>query len=317
VTFIPHKFLKVEEYIEVELNQEYGTRFPNDWFCKLLSCNLEVAVIKPILISMGMLLAVVLLGLLMLQVRSHQKITQIQQMLRSEPMQQRFTEDLVAELPAPVQRYFLHAIAPGTPLATSVQLKMQGQFRLAPEKPWMPMQAQETLTATGFVWSAKIGSGLSQFQGADYYFNQAGRMQFSILGLVPIVNVQSPDTARSAIGRLVGELMWLPSALLPQQGVQWQAIDDHTIQAHLKVDDEPVTLTFVIDSNGKLLEGYALRWGNRTEDSSWQYIPMGGKCDAERTFDGFTIPSQVGVGWWFGSEQYFEFFQATIAQAAF
>jgi hypothetical protein len=283
-------------------------------------------VVRTILMSISGLLATVVLSLLVLQIRNHQNITQIQQMLRSEPVQQRFTKDLIAGLPAPVQRYFLHAIAPGTPIATSVQLKIQGQFRLAPEKPWMPMQAQETLTATGFIWNAKIGSGLFQFQGADYYFKQTGRMQFSILGLVPIVNVQNSDTARSAIGRLVAELMWLPSALLPQQGVQWQAIDDHTIQANLKVNDEPVMLTFVIDSTGKLLKGYTLRWGNhltgrtashRTEDGSWKYIPMGGQCYSERTFDGFTIPSQVGVGWWFGSEQYFEFFQATVEQAEF
>lgn len=282
--------------------------------------------VRTILMSMSALLATACLSLLILQIRNHQNLTQIQQMLRSEPMQQRFTKDLIAELPAPVQRYFLHAIAPGNPIATSVQLKMQGQFRLAPEKLWMPMQAQETLTATGFIWNAKIGSGLSQFQGADYYFNQTGRMQFSMLGLVPIVDVQNSNTARSAIGRLVVELMWLPSALLPQQGVQWQAIDDHTIQANLKVDDEPVTLTFVIDSNGKLLEGYTLRWGDyltgettshRTKNTSWKYIPMGGKCYAEHTFSGFTIPSQVGVGWWFGSEQYFEFFQATVEQAEF
>ncbi|MBI4785297.1 MAG: hypothetical protein HY785_28915 [Oscillatoriophycideae cyanobacterium NC_groundwater_1537_Pr4_S-0.65um_50_18] len=273
--------------------------------------------IKLILIGVSVLLMTIFLGLVILQIRNRQNIAQIQHMLRSEPMQQRFTKELIAELPDPVQRYFLHAIAPETPLATSVRLIMQGQFRLSPEKPWMLMQAEETLTPTGFIWSAKIGSGLSQFQGSDYYFDRAGRMQFSILGLVPIVNVQNPDTARSAIGRLVAELMWLPSALLPQQGVQWQAIDDHTIQAHLRVDDEPVTLTFVIDSKGKLLEGSTLRWGDRTEDGSWKHIPMGGKCYAERTFDGFTIPSQVGVGWWFGSEQYFEFFQATVKQAEF
>ncbi|MEA5628334.1 DUF6544 family protein [Nostoc sp. UHCC 0251] len=37
---------------------------------------------------------------------------------------------MVAELPAPVQRYFLHAIALQTPLASSVSLKMSGNFRL-------------------------------------------------------------------------------------------------------------------------------------------------------------------------------------------
>jgi hypothetical protein len=274
---------------------------------------------------MVILVILAFLSLVILQIGNNHNIRQIEQILRSEPTQQRFTEEMVADLPAPVQRYFLHAIAPGTPLATSVRLTMRGQFRLARDKPWLPMQAQEILSANGFVWRAKIGSGLSQFQGADYYYDRSGKMQFALLGLVPIVNVQNADMARSAIGRLAAELMWLPTALLHQQGVQWSATDDYTIQAQLQVDDEPATLTFATDAEGKLLAGYALRWGEslqdgkaeHSKDGSWSYIPMGGKCHAEQTFDGFTIPAQVGVGWWFGSEQYFEFFQSTIEQAEF
>jgi hypothetical protein len=273
--------------------------------------------IRTIVISIIIALLLVFLSLALLQFRNKQTVSHIEQTLQSEPTSQRFTEDMVADLPVPVQRYFLHAIAPETPLATAVTLTMSGQFRLAQDKPWMPMQAQEIITSNGFVWKAKIGSRLSQFQGADYYFNRSGRMQFALLGLLPIVDVHNADTARSALGRLVGELMWLPSALLPQRGVKWSAIDDYTIQADLKIDDEPVTLTLGIDTNGKLLESYVMRWGNYTQDGSWTYIPMGGKCYTEQTFGGFTIPSQVGAGWWFGSEQYFEFFQGTIEQAKF
>lgn len=273
--------------------------------------------IKTIAISIIVVLALVLFSLIIIQIRSRESVNQIERMLKSGSVHQCFTQNMIAGLPAPVQRYFLHAIASGTPLASSVQINMQGKFRLAQDQPWLPMQAQEILTAKGFVWKAKIGSALSKFQGADYYFNHSSRMQFSVGGLMPVVNVQNQDTARSAVGRLAAELMWLPSALLPQQGVQWQEINERTIQAHLQIDDEPVTLTLVIDTNGKLLESYALRWGDRSKDGSWTYIPMGGKCYAESTFGGFTIPSQVGGGWEFGSEQYFEFFQATIEQADF
>lgn len=275
-----------------------------------------VDMFKAILISIGSALLLGLLSLMAQQSKTKQAVTQIEQKLQSTPTQH-FTAELIATLPEPVQRYFLHAIAPGTPLANTVTLTMSGQFRLAQDKPWLPMHAQERLTRKGFVWKANIGSGLTQFQGADYYVDGIGRMQFALLGVIPVVQMQSPDTARSAIGRLAAELMWLPSALLPQHGVDWSAIDDHTIQAHLSVDNEPVTLTFVIDANGKLLESSALRWGDQTPDRHWAFIPMGGKCDAERTFGGFTIPSQVGAGWWFGSAQYFEFFQGTIEHAEF
>jgi hypothetical protein len=276
-------------------------------------------------ISLGIGLALILLGLVIMQIRNSQDVSQIERLLLSGVLPPRFTMEKIAALPGPVQRYFLHAIAPGTLLANAVKLNMSGQFRLARDKPWLPMQAQEILTRQGFIWKARIGDGLSQFQGADYYLNRFGRMRFSILSLVPIVSVQNQNTNRSAIGRLVAELIWLPSALLPKQGVQWSAIDDATIQARLNVDDEPVTLTLRIDPDGKFLESYVLRWGDAprdgkakpTKDGQWAYIPMGAQCNTEQTFGGFTIPSQVGAGWWFGTEQYFEFFQGVIEQADF
>jgi hypothetical protein len=224
---------------------------------------------------------------------------------------------MVAELPAPVQCYFLHAIALGTPVASSVSLQMGGSFRMAQDKPWMPMQAQEILSVKGFVWKPVIGHGLLQFAGADYYTNGSGRMRFFLWGLIPIVNAHSPDTARASIGRFAGELIWLPSALLPQHGVSWQAIDENTIQASLKIDGEPVTLTLIIDADGKLLKLSVPRWGEHTEDGSFAYIPFGGEVQEERTFGGLTIPSQMAVGWWFGTDRYSEFFCATIEQAEF
>ncbi len=59
------------------------------------------------------------------------------------------------------------------------------------------------------------------------------------------------------------------------------------------------------------------RWGEHTDDGSFTYIPFGGEFQAERTFAGFTIPSQMSLGWWFGTDRYSEFFRATIEQAEF
>ncbi|MEA5625020.1 DUF6920 family protein [Nostoc sp. UHCC 0251] len=273
--------------------------------------------IAKIFFSIGALLAIVFIALVFIRVMNEQEVDRIWRSLESSPTSDRFTEDMIAELPAPVQRYFLYSIAPGTPLASSVSLKMSGSFRMAQDKPWIPMQATEILSTKGFVWKARIGSGLFQMIGSDRYTNKSGQMQFSLWGLVPLVNAHSPDITRSSIGRFAGEFFWLPSALLPQRGVSWKAIDEKTIQASLKVDDEPVTLTLFIDANGRLLKLSLPRWGDQTEDGSYTYIPFGGEYQEEKTFRGFTIPSQMRAGWWLGTDRYSEFFRATIEQAEF
>lgn len=246
------------------------------------------------------------------------EVNQIWHSLETSPNNSVFTAEMISELPQPVQRYFLHTIELGTPLANSVKLKMHGSFRLSSDKPWLPMQAEQIINGfKGFIWKAKIGSGLMKFIGSDYYFNNYAKMRFSIWAIIPVVNARNQDITRSAIGRFTGESFWLPSALLPQNDVTWRAINDNTIEASMKVDGEPITLTFTIDSNGKLLKMSVLRWGDKTEDGSHNYIPFGGEVLEEKTFKGFTIPSQINAGWWFGTDKYFDFFHANIEQAEF
>ncbi|PLZ53940.1 DUF6544 family protein, partial [Fischerella thermalis] len=249
-----------------------------------------------ILLSIAVLLAIAFLILVVIRIKNDNEVSKIWQELADLPTEHVFTEDMVASLPSPVQRYFLHAITPGTPLASAVTLEMSGSFRLGEDKPWVPMQAKQRISLLkGFVWQATVGRGLSQFVGADYYIKGTGRMRFSLWGLVPLVNAHTHDIARSSLGRLAGEFVWLPSALLPQQGVIWQAIDERTVQASFVIDDEPVTLRLIVDADGKVLQLSLPRWGDATEDGSWNYIPFGVEFQAEQQFGGFTIPSQMNA----------------------
>jgi hypothetical protein len=270
-----------------------------------------------LLVSSTLVFLIALLVLMILRFRNQQEVRQIWQNLAAQPTGAIFTPDFIADLPEPVQRYFLHAIAPGTPLATSVKLTMQGSIRLGADQAWLPLQAEEMLSKKGFVWKATAGQGVMSMRGADYFSNGQGRMRFALWGLIPVVNVSNPDVHRSALGRWAGECFWLPSVLLPQQGVTWTALDEHTLQALVKFTDPPVTLTFVIDPQGRLLRAAFLRWGNQTANKHYTEILFGCENQDEQTFAGYTIPSQVGAGWRLGAEDAFEFIRMTIQQAEF
>jgi Family of unknown function (DUF6920) len=233
-------------------------------------------------------------------------------------LMQCFTEELVADLPLPARRYFLHAIQPGTPLAWSVCLDMYGTIRLGPTRDWLPMTARETLSPPAkFVWRATIGRGLLRLVGGDEYAEGTGRVRFSLWGIVPIVNRSGPDVSRSALGRLAAESCWVPSSLLPQRGVTWEALDDECARATMIIDGEPVTTTFFVSPEGKPRRSVLPRWGDQTEDSRFTYIPFGCEVKEEHTYQGYTIPSEVGVGWWIGTDRYFEFFRCKIKNAVF
>jgi len=231
---------------------------------------------------------------------------------------QPFSPDVLGSLPEPARRYLLHAIQPSTPLASSVNLTMSGSFCPAPNAPWRRMRAREVLAAgKGLVWKASIG-GFPPMSGYDLYVRGQGRMEWRVLGLLPVLSACGPDISRSAAGRLAAESVWLPSALLPQNGVRWEAIDDHTALALIDLDGQVLRLRLTIAENGALKEAILEnRWGNVTEDKRFAECPLVAKVLEEGTFSGYTIPTSITVGWWPDSDRYYEFFRARIDSACF
>jgi len=271
-----------------------------------------------LLIVFGVLIVVALTALVIIRRRDDKRVEGVWQSLEAPSTHQFFTEDMVLDLPAPARRYLLHAIRPGTPLAYSVSLEMGGTMRLKLGQEWMPMKAREVLAPPkGFVWRAEVGGGLTPFSGGDHYANGSGRVRFWLWGFIPLVKQEGADVSRAALGRMVCEAIWMPSSLLPQRGVKWEASDDESARATMKIVEETITLNLLVEPDGRLREIRILRWGNQTEDGSFGYIPFGGRIQEERAFGGYTIPSKVSVGWRLGTDRYFEFFRAQIGNADF
>ena len=122
-----------------------------------------------LLIVFGVLIVVALATLTILRRRDDGKVDGIWRSLEATPAHQVFTEDMVSDLLAPARRYLLHAIRPGTPLASSVSLEMRGTMRLKPEQEWAPMKARQIIAPPkGFVWRAEVSVGWRI--GTDRYF---------------------------------------------------------------------------------------------------------------------------------------------------
>ena len=147
----------------------------------------------------------------------------------------------------------------------------------------------------------------------DHYADGMGRMRVALFGLLPMVNAENPDIAKSAAGRLMGEYVWLPAAFLPQNGAVWQEVDNLHAKVTLTVDDLTTTLTLTIDEEGKLKEVVLPRW----KDDIKEFVPFGVVIEEEQEFGGYTIPSRLRGGWWYGSERYAEFACFKIEQAIF
>lgn len=229
-----------------------------------------------------------------------------------------FRVEDVAGLPEAARRYFTHAIAAGTPRAQAVRLKMHGTIRLRDS--WDPFEAEQVLRVhRGFVWRATIRMKGLPVKGSDRWVDGEGRVRWKLLGVIPVANESGPEIARSAAGRASIEGVWLPSALL-EASLSWEAADEHHAAARVRLGDEISRVELEVDDEGRLESAQMLRWG--TPDgvgTEPRQEPFGCVVEREDTFDGYTIPSELRVGWHFGSPRFEEgeFFRGVIDEARF
>jgi hypothetical protein len=231
------------------------------------------------------------------------------------PGLRRFDPQAVANLPSPARRWLTYSIAPGAPLSRTVVLEMTGQFRLGL---WLLMRAVQVVSPpSGLLWVARIGWGPLSFRGFDRYERDRGEMQWRLLGEIPVVHGQGADIDRSAAGRLAGEAIWTPAAFL-DPGVTWHARDDCTVTAESHLGPHRVFADLRVGEDGRLLAVTVHRWGNPGSDG-WAEVPFGGAVAEERTFSGMTIPTQMTVGWFYGTERAAEgeFFRLNITSARY
>jgi len=238
--------------------------------------------------------------------------------LAATPAEARFDRAALTGLPDPARRYLAGALAPGTPLARSVRLTMEGRFRLGGE--WVPFTATERLASGGFVWDATLDRDGTAIRAWDSLGPEGGATRVWMLGLVPLVRAEGPDVTRSAAGRLAAELFWLPAALLPAPAGAvnaWEAVDADTARYRLTRDDRDLAVSLRLDAEGRPQAVWLERWGDPDGDGAFDPVPFGGEVGAVDTFDGVTIPTRVVAGWGFGTDAWAPFFEVAVTSADF
>lgn len=241
---------------------------------------------------------------------------------RADPPTRLFQREQVANLPEIARRYFRHAIAPGTPLYSVVEVEMKGTFLLGDKQKFQryDMSARQVLRPPiQFVWVPRLRSRALTITGSDALVNGEAWTRFWLLGLVPVANIKtSPDLVRSAQFRAAVEgALWLPAALLPQQGVRWEQVGQDQARVTLSQTKPELVLFLTLSANGAVREVVGQRWSNANPDQRFQLQPFGGVMSAEGTFQGFTIPIEISAGNHYGTEEYLPFFQAHISNAKY
>jgi len=168
------------------------------------------------------------------------------------PSPARFDAHELEGLPAPVQRYFRAVLTDGQPIIAAATIEMTGTINMsATAEQWKPFTSRQRVVTRkpGFLWDAQV----DMFPGVpahveDSYIAGQGRLKAKLFGLLTVADSHGDgEIARGEFMRYFAESPWYPTALLPSQGVRWEAVDDAS--ANATIVDGPITLTLLFRFN--------------------------------------------------------------------
>lgn len=178
---------------------------------------------------------------------------------------------IAPEVPPPVARFLARSMPPGQKHIKSAAMQQTGEFFL--NGSWRPLEAHQFFTTSppAFIWDARITlAPMVSVYVRDAYVAGRASMRARIMALYPVVNQSNRAELNSgALMRYLGESAWLPTRLVPGDGLSWQGIDEHQAVATLTDGETSASLRFTFDEAGAITEVYA---AGRFREVNGQYV---------------------------------------------
>lgn len=204
-------------------------------------------------------------------------------------------------LPEPVQQYFRTVLKEGQPMVTGVRVQHQGTFNMGETTDqWRQFTSDQRVVThrPGFDWDGRVKMmpGLT-VRVHDAYVAGEGILYAALLGLIPLVDLRGAgDVAEGELMRFFAEAAWYPTALLPSQGVRWEALDTRSARATLT--DGAITFTMLFSFNNScVIETVRVESRGRTVGKKAIPTPWQGRFWNYQERGGMQVPLEGEVAW--------------------
>jgi hypothetical protein len=212
-----------------------------------------------------------------------------------------YDDNELANLPAPVQRYFRAALTSGQPIVTAVDIEHRGTFNMsATGEKWSPFTSNQRVIPhrSGFDWDGSI----RMFPGInvwvhDAYVGGEGILHATAMGVTSPSDLRGkPELAQGEFMRFAAESAWYPTRLLPSQGALWQAVDDKSARLTLVDGNTSATLLITFGTD-HLIASAKADARSRTVGDKIEMTPWQGRFWDYTIVDGMRVPQQGEVEW--------------------
>lgn len=165
------------------------------------------------------------------------------------------TEEDLAPLPAPVQRFLRAADAVGRPRPRVLRMGLAGELR-GLDGPWFPFTSEQVNTfhePARHFWIDATAKGLPT-KGYHWYTQGHAFMRIKPLGLFTAVDLSGPEMDVSETVTWFNDLcLFAPGALIDPR-MRWEAIDDRNARVTFTHGNSTITTQLVFDAEDRLVD---------------------------------------------------------------
>jgi hypothetical protein len=207
------------------------------------------------------------------------------------------TEEMLAGLPGPAQRYLRYAGVVGRPMVDTVRVRQACRMRPVPDSISLPLVAEQwyTVEPPGFIWDATVPFvGIPVVRGRDGYLDGRGMMTIKVGSLIPVVDAAGPEMDQASLLRHLSEMPWFPSAFLRDR-VTWEAVDDMTVRVSIADGALRATGAMEIDPEGRLVVFRSER--HAMVGKKFELRPWSTPTHAYGEFEGLRLPLRGAAVW--------------------
>lgn len=177
---------------------------------------------------------------------------------RSTP-QSLVTEQDLAGLPTPVQRYLRYVGVIGHPRVQSFRVGFTGRIRSGPSAPWMPLSAEQYSfadrpTRLFFMQARMFGFPV---EALHEYIDVQASMRVKVVSLVRMVNARGPEFTAAETVTLFDDMCVMAPATLIDPAIRWEPVDATHTRAAFTAAGHTITATLIFDDDGRLVDFFS------------------------------------------------------------
>jgi hypothetical protein len=208
------------------------------------------------------------------------------------------TENDIAGLPPPVQRYFRASGFIGKPHTVNARLLWsEMQLKRSRDADWMEVSCQQLNSVPEpmrIAFMQATIAGVIPFEGRDKYQDGHGNMLIKLMKVITLGDSKGTYMDESALVTVLAEALLAPSAAL-QSYMKWQPVDDRSARAQLTYNGITVSGTFHFNEADELVRF--------DTDDRWQdgeppkKIPWSANIEGYRVAGGIRFATRISATW--------------------